>query len=251
MYLGVDLKQLASRALEQSQLVALSLLGWETSTQKSTADPESPPLETQPSPTAKESGLINILSANDSAGSDSTSIESSNSVNTSSGLETSNQHATETVQPFEMTLAQREAVTKAYWDAVVRCIRTEIQDRRPKTPQENWQLLDYLIHRQQGPEIALKTLQQLDGQGVDARLLTHSENLLDWHRLGEELFSEAVNLLPNEPRSQLTGPFAQSWQSAATQHRMEEKLVRKKHHVTVSYLNHTYESLAPFKPAIP
>jgi len=137
MYLGVDLKQLASGSLEQSQLVDLSLLGWETSTQKSTADPESPPLETQPSPTAKESGLINILSANDSAGSDSTSIESSNSVNTSSGLKTSNQHATETVQPFEMTLAQREAVTKAYWDAVVRCIRTEIQDRRPKTPQEN------------------------------------------------------------------------------------------------------------------
>jgi hypothetical protein len=73
--------------------------------------------------------------------------------------------------------------------------------------------------------------------------------VLSWQQAGARLYGRAVDLLTDAPTDQLTGPFAQSWQSAATQHRMEEKLVREKHFSVASYLDFTYKDLAPFKPA--
>jgi hypothetical protein len=45
-------------------------------------------------------------------------------------------------------------------------------------------------------------------------------------------------LLTDAPTAQLTGPFAQSWQSAATQHRMEERLLLEKRKAVESYIRH-------------
>jgi len=52
------------------------------------------------------------------------------------------------------------------------------------------------------------------------------------------LFDRSTQLLSDAPTGKLTGPFAQSWQSAATQHRMEEKLIFNKHAAIENYLEH-------------
>jgi hypothetical protein len=62
---------------------------------------------------------------------------------------------------------------------------------------------------------------------------------LAWHRDGVTLFSRALDLLTDAPSAQLSGPFAQSWQSAATQHQMEERLLRDKHNAVQAYLDHS------------
>ena len=143
----------------------------------------------------------------------------------------------------------RQVATGSYWEAFVTCTNLEAKTRKPGIGDANWQLLDYLTHRQKGHQKVLDTMQEVDRRGVDPRLLTHVDEVLEWHRSGNELFGGAINLLTNGPRSKLTGPFAQSWQSAATQHRMEERLVHNKNKVILGYLNHTYETLAPFQPA--
>jgi len=240
MALGINVKQLAQGAIEKSQLIDPSIFGWESPSQDKRDDTPSAEVEV-PSVSDidavdRSTELADNLVANDSLESEPTSIEMLPTV---------------AAQPVEMSQQQREAATKAYWNSFADCARSEFHGRWPEIQYANWQLLDYLIHRQQGHEQVLKSLKQLETQGVDARLLDHSAIVFAWHKSGEELFAQAVNLLTNGPRAQLTGPFAQSWQSAATQHRMEEKLVRKKHRVTAGYLNHTYEALAPFVPAFP
>jgi hypothetical protein len=52
------------------------------------------------------------------------------------------------------------------------------------------------------------------------------------------LFKRALDLLTDAPSAQLSGPFAQAWQSKATQHQMEERLLADKHQAVQSYLDH-------------
>ena len=149
-----------------------------------------------------------------------------------------------------MSEEERQIATGSYWEAFVACTDFEVKNRQPGISDANWQLLDYLTNRKTGHQKVLETMKEVDRRGVDPRLLSHVDEVLEWHESGNELFGGAINLLTNGPRSKLTGPFAQSWQSAATQHRMEERLVHNKNKVILGYLNHTYETLAPFQPAL-
>ncbi|MCG8451408.1 MAG: hypothetical protein MI725_17720 [Pirellulales bacterium] len=233
VYFGVDLQQTAYQVLQQTELIDPNVLGWEVPKTASQEEPQSElPADECPKPD-EATELSEFLAEENSEPIEQSAIERTPQVEP---------------QPVEMTEPQRQAATKAYWNAFVACIRTEAAQRSPSINYENWQFLDYLIHRQKGHEQVVETLQALDRRGVDARLLAHTDAVLLWHKSGNKLFSRAVNLLTNGPHARFTGPFAQSWQSAATQHRMEGKLVRDKHHVIVGYLNHAYESQAPFPP---
>jgi hypothetical protein len=95
----------------------------------------------------------------------------------------------------------------------------------------------------------VEAIHAIDRLGVDERLLLHGDQVVAWHETGEQLYIRAVDMLTDSPSDRLTGPIAQSWQSSATQHRMEERLVRDKHFSVASYLNHAFKAAAPFKPA--
>ena len=140
-----------------------------------------------------------------------------------------------------ITPEQREALTIAYWQALGACMRVEVKDRVPAIDAEgNWQLFDYLVGRKDGHQKAAAAIAALDPRGVDDHVLAYAEKARAWHEDGAKLFARAVDLLTDAPTAQLSGPFAQSWQSASTQHRMEARLLEEKQQAVQSYLDHTY-----------
>jgi hypothetical protein len=76
-------------------------------------------------------------------------------------------------------------------------------------------------------------------------VLSYGEKVLAWHQDGAKLYARAKDLLTDAPTAQLSGPFAQSWQSAATQHQMEERLLAEKRAAVESYLAHQESPTAP------
>jgi hypothetical protein len=72
-------------------------------------------------------------------------------------------------------------------------------------------------------------------------VMAYAKKARAWHDDGAKLFGRAVDLLTDAPTAQLSGPFAQSWQSAATQHKMEARLLAEKHAAVKTYLSHAYE----------
>ena len=144
----------------------------------------------------------------------------------------------------ELTEAERKAATQACWIALSECIQEESANRSKSIRDPgNWQLFDYLLHRKDGHQKVVDAIEQIDQRGVDPRLAVHVEQVLKWHREGAKLFERAALLLTDAPAGRLSGPFAQSWQSAATQHRMEEKLILNKHTSVASYLEHSYKAV--------
>lgn len=140
-----------------------------------------------------------------------------------------------------ITPAQRHALTIAYWDALGVYMRDEVDRRVPALDAEgNWQVFDYLTGRKDGHLNAAEAIARLDVRGVDDHVLAYAEKARAWHIDGAKLFGRAVNLLTDAPTAQLSGPFAQSWQSAATQHRMEARLLEEKQQAVRSYLDHAY-----------
>lgn len=149
-----------------------------------------------------------------------------------------------------ITPEQRHALTLAYWEALGACMRGEVDDRVPAIDAEgNWQLFDYLTGRKDGHLNAAAEIAALDVRGVDDHVLAYAKKARAWHIDGAKLFGRAVDLLTDAPTAQLSGPFAQSWQSAATQHRMEAQLLEKKQQAVRSYLDHAYQ--APPAPVAP
>ena len=148
------------------------------------------------------------------------------------------------------TEEQRLAATQSYWKGLAECIRQDVSHRKLQSQgQRKWRLFEYLSHRRKGHESAARSIEELQPNGVDQSLLAHGEQLLEWHRTGIEVYSEAVRLLSDFPDEQLSGPLAEEWRGSATQHRMEEQLVRKRHNVVASYLEHTYQEGSPFERA--
>jgi hypothetical protein len=144
-----------------------------------------------------------------------------------------------------ITDQQREALTKAYWEALAACMQDEVKNRVPAIDAEgNWQLFDYLTGRKEGHLKAAAAIAALDPRGVDDHVLAYSKKCRSWHEDGGKLFSRAVDLLTDAPTAHLSGPFAQSWQSAATQHRMEARLLVEKRQAVQSYLDHAYQGEA-------
>ncbi|MBA4106216.1 MAG: hypothetical protein C0485_10695 [Pirellula sp.] len=167
---------------------------------------------------------------------------------------------------------QRHELTLAYWTALDECMKNELAGRTaanakssdlqvydyltlrnqgpPKTPapkaptplktrrSKNWALYEYLTLRNKGHQDAADAIEALDVRGVDGHITAYAEKALAWHREGAELFKRALDLLTDAPSAQLSGPFAQAWQSKATQHQMEERLLADKHQAVQSYLDH-------------
>ena len=167
---------------------------------------------------------------------------------------------------------QRHELTLAYWTALDECMKNELAGRtaantkssdlqvydyltlrnqgppkspKPKAPaplktrrSKNWALYEYLTLRNKGHQDAADAIEALDVRGVDGHITAYAEKALAWHREGAELFRRALDLLTDAPSAQLGGPFAQAWQSKATQHQMEERLLADKHQAVQSYLDH-------------
>lgn len=243
-YLGVDMKTLFVGILERAELVDPGFFGGKAVAQ-------------QISPATDSPGAAPIL-ASSAAGVSNGELKAAASVQhalseQASGeripIEEASTYVT-TNADADLTDPERLAATVSYWQGLSASIAAEKQHRSSYSFDfENLQLFDYLTLRRDGHQLAVQAIEQLDERGVDDRLRWHGRQVLSWHQAGAKLFGRAVDLLTDAPTDQLIGPFAQSWQSSATQHRMEEKLVREKHLSVVSYLDHTYKDLAPFKPA--
>ena len=171
-----------------------------------------------------------------------------------------------------LPVEQRRELTLAYWTAIDECMKNELAGRtaanakssdlqvydyltlrnqglpkspKPKAPaplktrrSKNWALFEYLTLRNKGHQDAADAIEALDVRGVDGHVTAYAEKALAWHREGAELFKRASDLLTDAPSAQLSGPFAQAWQSKATQHQMEERLLAEKHQAVQSYLDH-------------
>lgn len=138
-----------------------------------------------------------------------------------------------------LTDEQKVVLTHAYWTELLEIIAEEEESRRACIGDAcNLQLFDYLSSRRAAHAKAAEAITELSTDGVDAHVTTYSSKILSWHQEGESLFGRAISLLTDAPTAQLTGPFAQSWQSAATQHRMEERLLIEKRAAVQSFLEH-------------
>jgi len=230
-YMGIDLRTLAVGVLEEAELIE--------------------PRIQLPDPDAQSTGSKNDQE-NQSKTEDTDQLENSKNDANSAGPPSTEQSSGK-LQKTSVQSSSSKAdgpATRAYWVALTSAMMEEAQGRMIGIGNpEQWQLFDYLKQRKEGHEKTLKTLLQLDPRDVDQRVLEHSEQLLKWHDNGATLYKHSLGLLSDGPTVELKGPFAQSWQTKATQHRMEERVVIEKHAAVAAYLDHTYPKLAPFTPA--
>jgi hypothetical protein len=142
-------------------------------------------------------------------------------------------------QQIELTDDQRQAATKTYWNALNGAMQAELENRAVDIKSGgDSALYNYLEARTAGHRQAAGAIAKLDAAGVDSHVLAYGQKALAWHEEGANLYSRAKDLLTDAPTAQLSGPFAQSWQSAATQHQMEERLLAEKRTAVESYIHH-------------
>jgi hypothetical protein len=261
MYLGVDVKEMAYTALEQARVVDPRSDGAE----KTAAEPSTDaPVAAAPSAPAPARPSTEPRGAETRA--EETQLVQAPAVDQpTSPAELATAPAIPTDEPIppvptagfftrseSLTDAQRQALTLSYWDALDICMQNEVKNRVPAIDSEgNWQLFDYLTGRKAGHLKAAQDITKLDARGVDDHVMAYAVKARDWHVDGSELFGRALDLLTDAPTAQLSGPFAQSWQSAATQHRMEERLLAEKHQAVQSYLNNAYPTTSAPAPPQP
>ena len=138
-----------------------------------------------------------------------------------------------------LTSEQKAVLTRAYWDELATIMAAERASREASIDNvHELQLFDYLTDRKNAHGAAVAAIEELDSLGVDPQVKSFAEKVLAWHEEGQALFARAIALLTNAPTAQLTGPFAQSWQSAAKQHRMEERPVLEKRTAVQTLLDH-------------
>ncbi len=241
MYLGVDLQGIATDVLEYSQVMDFQsaetdeLASADTSEDQPTVDTEEIPNDQSPASETSDHA-------------DDISGDSEETVNTEASPEATAKLKLESTE--ELTEAERKKATQDYWKVLNACVRQETLGRKAGAKNfANWQLLDHLTHRLKGHQRVIDKIEQLDAHGVDPKVTLHANQVVAWHLAGVKLNQRALDLITNGPQASLTGPVAQSWQSAATQHRMEEKLVHEKHLGVASYLVHTYKTSGPAQPA--
>ena len=229
MYLGIDIQKMAVGVLEQAQVVAPGYFD------QVARDPVADGTQREKAEAAAGTKV-------------SDSVAENSTPETSEGDSESGAPAVQIVP--EPTAEERRVATRAYWDKLTASMLAEAKGRTQEAGNvAQWQLYDYLTQRMKGHEQALLELEGLDDFAVDERLTTHGEQVLTWHNAGVKLFRNAVSLLTDGPGAELSGPFAQSWQSAATQLQMEENLVVDRHKGVAAYLDREYAEEAPFVPA--
>jgi len=230
IYLGVDLQGLATEVLHSSQV------------DKHEDSATSGSSEDQP-PTDTEEALPDQSQASEQYDHVVGFSSASPKLETNAPAETATLPESKSNRTQELTENQREQATQAYWKILTACVQEEALSRHAGIKSiANWQLLDYLTHHLNGHQDVVDLIEQLADLGVDQRVTFHAKQVLAWHLAGVQLNQRAVDLITDGPKADLSGPVAQSWQSAATQHRMEEKLIQEKHLGVASYLAHTYES---------
>jgi hypothetical protein len=239
MYLGIDVQKMAVGVLEQAQVIQPGYfdqdLGGTDAPAEVVVENETPAQNTE---ARIEGSEIATEPAVETVAADAST-------------ETTEAQAPAGPQaPPEPTAEVRRATTRAYWDQLTAIMLSEARGRtREVGNPEEWQLYDYLTQRKLGHEKALEALTTLEPFAVDERLLAHGEQVIIWHKSGSKLFEHALSLLSDGPGEKISGPFAQSWQSSATQLRMEENLVIDRHNGLANYLDREYPDEAPFKPA--
>jgi len=238
MYLGIDLQGIAFDALKKSQVVGFDdefLSG--NSEDQQPVDSKASTLDQEP--TSKK----NRLDADSSNASPEAKIEVTEALTV--------QSESTSEPPHDLTEEEREKATLAYWKALTACLQEEVLGRQSGLKDiGSWQLLDHLTHRLEGHQRVVDKIEQLDDNGVDQKVTFYAKQVMAWHLAGVKLNQRALDLITNGPQANLTGPVAQSWQSAATQHRMEEKLIQEKHLSVASYLAHTYKTPEPTYPPV-
>jgi len=226
IYLGVDVQAMAVGILEKADIEVPAILNTETPGADAT---------TEQAATANANTEVNVSDNNDQATVEDSVTDSAVKAEPTSGE----------LPATPLTEIEQRAATMACWTSFEATIESEARLRtKPIRDAQNWELFDYLLHRKQGHEKVVEAIEQLDLRGVDERLQAHIQQMLAWHQTGFDLFDRAAHLLTDGPSGKLSGPFAQSWQSAATQHRMEEKLILNKHASIDAYLMHTFKTPA-------
>jgi len=141
--------------------------------------------------------------------------------------------APQTASPNEES--RKLSPTRQYWLRLRQIMRRESKERQEKG---KGQLFEYLTARQQRHQNAADAIASLgQPRGIDEKALAYATQAFQWHRSGVELYQRAAQMLTFAPASKWSGPFAQSWQSAAIQHRMEEKLLLAKQLAISNYLD--------------
>ena len=242
MYFGIDVKEVAVKALQHAELM--------TPPAEPVADPAAVSVDVH-------AAIGNALTENGQGPAQPA---------------TAAKPAEDLADALALPVEQRRELTLAYWTAIDECMKNELAGRtaanakssdlqvydyltlrnqgppkspKPKAPaplktrrSKNWALFEYLTLRNKGHQDAADAIEALDVRGVDGHVTAYAEKALAWHREGAELFKRASDLLTDAPSAQLSGPFAQAWQSKATQHQMEERLLAEKHQAVQSYLDH-------------
>jgi hypothetical protein len=240
MYLGIDVQKMAVGVLEQAQVIQP---GYFNQVPVGATD--------APAEAVVESAMPDQNTEPTVEGSETATEPAVETVAADASIETTEAQAPAgPTAPPEPTAEERHAATRAYWDQLTAIMLSEARGRtRGVGNPEEWQLYDYLTQRKLGHEKALEALTTLEPFAVDERLLAHGEQVTIWHKAGSKLFEHALSLLSDGPGAKISGPFAQSWQSSATQLRMEENLVIDRHNGLANYLDREYPDEVPFKPA--
>jgi len=240
LYLGIDLQAVAADVMQSPQVAELhelTLFG---------TSGDQPAAESEETSSEKSDHLAGLNRAPSEVETE-TEVEGNTEVIAESMVA---QPATESKPAQELTEAQREKATQDYWKVLTACVQEEALGRQSGSQNfENWQLLDHLTHRLEGHQRVIDKIEQLTDRGVEQRVTFHAKQVLAWHLAGMKLNQRALDLITDGPKANLTGPVAQSWQSAATQHRMEEKLIRERHLGLASYLAHASKTLGSAKQA--
>lgn len=238
MYLGIDLAKAATLWLERTELIDKSYFADAAEPEKYADDPQVEPTQENIN---EQSEVID--------GEVTPTEEKVSEVGESSDEAESAGVATSLAIP-EPTPEERLHATQNYWNKLTECMRTEALARVQDVDNPaQWQLYDYLTLRKKGHQQAVDSLETIDSFAVDSRLLEHGRQVLTWHKSGVKLFEHALSLLTDGPGAKISGPFAQSWQSAATQLRMEENLVIERHKGVANYLDREFSEGGPFPPA--
>jgi hypothetical protein len=251
MYLGVDVKEMAYAGLERAQLIEPRKAAQEAAVASTTSDaPRGEAVAEAVTAPETPATSVEVVAAPAETPADPAPAEAATptaATPTESAPEPTGAAAFFAREDL-ITDEQRRVLTLEYWAALRTCMSDEVCDRIPAVDAEgNWQLFDYLTGRKDGHAKAAAAITALDPRGVDDHVFAYGEKAHAWHEDGAKLFGRAVALLTDAPTAQLSGPFAQSWQSASTQHRMEARLLVEKEKAVESYLSHAY----PAKPAPP
>ncbi len=216
LYLGVDVKGAARRLLNQS------------AASKPAVAVTPPSNQTPTVPAVQAPAAVPAKPASEPA-----------EVNADAEPATASRSDSSLIASLELTDEQRRQLTRVYWDALNGYMKQEVEHRTHSVGTGgDLALYDLLQARSEGHDAAAKAISELETNGVDSRVLAYGEKALAWHQEGAKLYARAKDLLTDAPTAQLSGPFAQSWQSAATQHQMEERLLAEKREAVRSYLGH-------------